>query len=186
MDREEIRRRIAEAERTGGRIVVPEHDVPLLQDELAKMGKGSEVKQIDRSEGDCERMAVTTAWGAEYGFGYDDTPSIHPLEQSWQAAWEQWAADRGLKWWVSDVSAPIGQRRWIASVDSLTNPGTFHAVAMEYDHLLADSNQETPYTVVRPVDVSMAKFLLPIDSPAWQQPLGRSWQLRPPSDPPAQ
>lgn len=115
-----------------------------------------------RPRNDCVRLAVAHA----YGFAYDDTPTVDPMavpHSVWDAAWRDWATARGLRWWASREWAPVGLRRWIASVDTLNSaPGghAFHAVVMEYGHLLLDPDGQR--VAVGPADVRAAKFLLPI------------------------
>lgn len=141
--------------------------------------KTSIIAAAERTEGDCLRMAVTSAYSALYGFSYADTPAIHPHEAAWQREWERWATDRDLKWWASYEWAPIHRKVWIATVDSLTNPGVLHAVAMNGARLFFDPNTVDRYTHVGPPDVRMAQWLLP----AGQPPLtgGPCWRITRPS-----
>lgn len=97
--------------------------------------------------GDCMRLCVSAAFAAPY----EDTPEIFGGPGSgnapeFQRAYEQWAAERGYRWWFSHDVAPVGLPRWFASVPALKGGGT-HAVVMAQDRLWFDPSSLNPVAV---------------------------------------
>jgi hypothetical protein len=135
MTAREIRAALEDAKRTGLLPLVEGRDLHVLHREARRMGLAIEVQQIARETNDCMRVAVSKA----YGIDYAELPDVDPLSvtpEAWTAAWTKWAERRGMRWWFSNELAPVGARRWIASVNSHQVAGASHAIPMEYDRVL--------------------------------------------------
>jgi hypothetical protein len=106
------------------------------------------------------RAAVSVAFDIPYA----RTPAVKASDPEFWATWTFWGQDRGLALWQSREIAPIHRPRWVALVDAPAGPdGALHAIAMQYDQILYDPNEGTPYErhVVHAADVRTALFFAP-------------------------